>query len=90
MNPGPAHPRALFFERRSRYPALTDDRQERADRQLAVIWNGDRDAAHVGPALHDDMTSTAADLDESVLLKDVTRLASRQDAKSTHASLRSS
>jgi hypothetical protein len=36
------------------------------------------------------MTSAPAHLDEPVLLKDPTGLASRQDAKPTHASLRSS
>jgi hypothetical protein len=52
--------------------------------------NGNRDAAGVGAALHDDVASAPADLDESVLLKNPTGLASRQDAKPTHASLRSS
>jgi hypothetical protein len=55
-----------------------------------VVWNGNRNAAHVGAALHDDMTSAPAHLEEPVLLKDPTGLASRQDAKPTHASLRSS
>jgi hypothetical protein len=31
-----------------------DLRQKRADREFAVIWNRDRDAARVGPPLHDD------------------------------------
>jgi hypothetical protein len=35
------------------------------------------------------MTSALAHLDEAVLLKDPTDFASRQDAKPTHASLRS-
>jgi hypothetical protein len=54
-----------------------------------VVWNGNRDAAGVGAALHDDMTSAPAHLNEPVLLKDPTNFASRQDAKPTHASLRS-
>lgn len=66
----------LFFELRPWYPALPDDRQKRADRQLAVVWNGNRDAVRVGPALHDDMASTPAHLEEPVLLKNATRLAS--------------
>ena len=53
-----------LFELRSRYPALPDDGQQRADRELAVVWNGNRDAAGLGAALHDDMTSTPAHLDE--------------------------
>jgi hypothetical protein len=36
------------------------------------------------------MTSAPAHLDEPVLLKDPTDFASRQDAKPTHASLRTS
>jgi hypothetical protein len=79
-----------LFELRSRYPALSDDGQQRADRELAVIWNGNRDAASADAPLHDDMTSALAHLDETVLLKDPTDFASRQDAKPTHASLRSS
>ena len=79
-----------LFELRSRYPALPDDGQQRADRQLAVVWNGNRDAAGLGAALHDDMASAPAHFDEPVLLKDPTNFASRQDAKPTHASLRSS
>ena len=79
-----------LFELRSRYPALPDDGQQRADRELAVVWNGNRDAAGLGAALHDDMTSTPAHLDEPVPLKNPTDFASRQDAKPTHASLRSS
>lgn len=57
---------------------------------FAMVWDGNRDAAGVRAALHDDMTSAPAYLDEPVLLKDPTDLASRQDAKPTHASLRSS
>jgi hypothetical protein len=63
---------------------------ERPDRELTVIGNGNRDVASVGAPLHDDMTSAPAYLDEPVLLKDPTGVASRQDAKPTHASLRSS
>jgi hypothetical protein len=55
------------------------------DRELAVVWNGNSDAAGVSAALHDDMTSAPAYLDEPVLLKDATNFASRQDAKPTHA-----
>jgi hypothetical protein len=55
-----------------------------------VVWDGNGNAADVGAALHDDMTSAPAHFGESVLLKDPTGLASRQDAKPTHASLRSS
>jgi hypothetical protein len=36
------------------------------------------------------MAAALAHLDEAMLLKDPTSLASRQDAKPTHASLRSS
>ena len=79
-----------LFELRSRYPALPNDGQQRADGELPVVWNGDRDTAGVGATLHDDMTSPPAYLDEPVLLKDPTGFASRQDAKPTHASLRSS
>jgi hypothetical protein len=79
-----------LFELGSRYPALPDDGQERSDRELAVVWDGNRNVAGVGAALHDDMTSTPAHLDEPVPLKDPTDFASRQDAKFTHASLRSS
>ena len=60
------------------------------DRELAVVWDGNRDTAGVGAALHDDVTSAPAHFDEDVLLEDPTDFASRQDAKSTHASLRSS
>jgi hypothetical protein len=54
------------------------------------VWDGNRDTARAGAALHDDMTSAPAHLDGPVLLKDPTDFASRQDAKSTHVSLRSS
>jgi hypothetical protein len=67
---------------------LPDDRQ--ADRGLAVIWYRNRDAAGDGTPLHNDMTSASAHPGEPMLLKDPTDFASRQDAKSTHASLRSS
>jgi hypothetical protein len=66
-----------LFEFRSRCSALPDDGQERADSELTVVWNGNRDAAGVGAALHDDVTSAPAHLDEPVLLKDPTGLASR-------------
>ncbi len=79
-----------LLELHSRYPALPDDGQERTDRQLAVVWNGNRNAAAIGAALHDDVTSAPTYLDEPVLLKDPTDFASRQDAKFTHVSLRSS
>src|SRR2546426_12750275 len=79
-----------LFELRSRYPALPDDGQQRADRELTVVRDGNRDAAGVGAALHDDMTPAPAHLNEPMLLKDPTNFASRQDAKLTHASLRSS
>src|SRR5438093_2025013 len=73
-----------------RYPALPDDRQRRADREFTVVWNRNSDATSIAAALHDDVAAAAALLDESMLLKDATHLASRQDAKSTRASLRSS
>jgi hypothetical protein len=79
-----------LFELRSRYTALPDDGQQRADGELAVVWDGNCDAAGVGASLHGDVTSAPPHLDESVLLKDPTDFASRQDAKPTHASLRSS
>ena len=79
-----------LFELRPRYPALADDGQQRADRELAVVGDWHRDAAGIGAALHDDVTSALAHFDEPVLLKDSTDPASRQDAKPTHASLRSS
>jgi hypothetical protein len=41
-------------------PTLTDDRQERVDREFAVIWDGNGDAAGVGALPHDDVTSTPA------------------------------
>jgi hypothetical protein len=72
------------------YPALPDDRQRRADREFTVVRNRNSDAAGVAAALHYDVAAAAALLDEFMLLKDATHLASRQDAKSTHASLRSS
>lgn len=64
--------------------------QERADCEFAVIWDGTCDAAGLGTALHHYMTSALTYFDESVPLKDPTDFASRQDAKPTHASLRSS
>jgi hypothetical protein len=54
---------------------------------FTVVWNRNSDAASVAAALHYDVAAAAALLDESVLPKDATHLASRQDAKSTHASL---
>jgi hypothetical protein len=72
-----------------RYPALPD-RQKGADREFTVVWNRNSDAAGVAAALHYDVAAAAALLDKSMLLKDATHLASRQDAKSTHASLLSS
>ena len=44
----------------------------------------------IDASLHDDMTSAPAHLDEPVLLKDATDFASRQDAKFSHVSIRSS
>jgi hypothetical protein len=79
-----------LLERPPGHPALPDDGQQRADGELTVVWDGNRDTTGVGATLHDDMTSAPAHLDEPVLLKDPTDFASRQDAKSTHASLRSS
>ena len=35
---------------------MPDDRQQGADRELVVIWNGNRDAASVSAPLHDDVT----------------------------------
>jgi hypothetical protein len=58
-------------------------------REVAVIWNGNRDAAGVGAALHADMTSAPAHLDEPVLLKYL-RLRIPTGREATHASLRSS
>jgi hypothetical protein len=58
-----------LFELRPRYAALADDGQQRADRQLSVVRNGNGDAASVRAALHDDVTSAPAHLDESVLLR---------------------
>src|SRR5437762_6557320 len=52
---------------------------QRADRELAMVWNGNRHAAGVGAALHDDMTSPLTYLDEPVPLKDPADFASRQD-----------
>jgi hypothetical protein len=40
-----------FFELHSRHATLPDDRQERADPEFAVVWDGNRDAAGVGVAL---------------------------------------
>jgi hypothetical protein len=50
--------------------------QQRADREFAMVRDGNRDAADVGAALHDDMTSAPAHLDEPVSLKDPTGFAS--------------
>jgi hypothetical protein len=66
-----------LFELRPRYPTLPDDGQQRTDGELAVIWDGNRDTAGIGAALHDDVTSALAHLDEPVLLKD--RQTSRPD-----------
>lgn len=65
-----------FFELRSRYSTLPDDRLQRADREFAVIWNWNRDAASIRAALHDDMTSAPAHFDETVPLKDPIHFAS--------------
>jgi hypothetical protein len=75
----------LFFELRSGYPTLPNNRQKRADRKLAVIWDRNGDAARVGLPLHHDVTSASADFDEAMLLENPTDLASRKDAKPTHA-----
>jgi hypothetical protein len=69
-----------LFELCSRHPTLPDDRQE-----FAVVWDGNRDAAGLDAAPHDDMTSPPAHLDEPVLLTDPTDFASRKDAKSSIA-----
>src|SRR5512146_1444955 len=82
--------RASVFELRPRYSTLSNDRQKCADREFAVIRNRDCDAPRVGLPLHNDVTCTPAHLGEAVLLENPTDLASRQDAKPTHASLRSS
>src|SRR5436309_433264 len=79
-----------LFELRSRCPAVSDDEQQLASAELAVVCDGNRDIAGVGAALHVDMTSAPTHLDEPVLLKDPIDFASRQEAKPTHASLRSS
>lgn len=51
-----------FFELRSGHPTLPDDRLQRTDRELALVRNGNRDAAGADAALHDDMTSALAHL----------------------------
>jgi hypothetical protein len=55
-----------------------------------VVRDGNRDGASAGSALHDDMASALSHLDEPVPLSDPINFASREDAKPTHASLRSS
>src|SRR4030095_1229134 len=80
----------LLFEVHSGYPTLSNDRQKRADRKLTVIWNRNGNAARVGLPLHHDVTPASADFAEAMLLKNPTNLASRKDAKPTHAWLRSS
>ena len=45
-----------LFALHSRYPALPDDGQQRADRELAVVWDGNSRTASVGAALHVDET----------------------------------
>jgi hypothetical protein len=57
-----------FLELHARDPTLPDDRQERTDRELSMVWDGNRDAAGIGAALHDDVTSAPTRLDESMLL----------------------
>lgn len=78
----------LRLEFRARYPALTNDREQRPDLDLGMIGYRDRRRTVGGAALHHDMAPAAPDLDEPVTLENLAHFASRQDAKPTHSMLR--
>lgn len=77
------------FEGLPRQPALPNDGAKSPELQLGMIRNRDRDRPGPCAALHDDVASPATNFGETVTLEDATDLAPRQDAKPTHALLRS-
>lgn len=81
----PAGAPGLFFEQAPQHSTLADDRQQGADGKLTMVGDRHRDRARLGPLLHDDVAASPPNLDEALRLEDPTHLASRQDAKPTHA-----
>ena len=72
-----------FLEQRPCELRLADNRQQRANAQLAVIGHGhgDRRARHL--ALHHHVIAALADQGKAVLLKDAANLATREDTQPT-------
>jgi hypothetical protein len=57
--------------------ALSNDRLQRSDLQLGVIWNGNGYGAEVGLPLHHNMASTLADDSKPMLFEDAAGVSSR-------------
>ena len=51
-----------------RHSTLTNDRQQRADGEFAMLRDRDRDRGGIDATLHHDVTASPPNLDESVLL----------------------
>jgi len=59
-------PHSALLERLPRDARLADDRLQSANAKFWVIRNGDRDRCPGKPFLHEYMTATASNFDESV------------------------
>jgi hypothetical protein len=62
---------------------LADDRQERADAQLAMIGQRDGNGGRLESSLHHHVVAPMTDLDEAMLFEDAARLAAREDTQPT-------
>jgi len=74
---------SLSFEQAPWQAGLTDDRKKRADSQLAMIGDRDRDGGKLRAPLHDDMTAAAPHFHEPVFCQDAANLRSGEDAEPT-------
>lgn len=67
-----------WLERRCAFPTTRASREvlqrARADSDLAMIRNWDRDGSIIGTPLHDHVTASLPDYLEAMLLKDATQV----------------